>query len=210
VSILNFNKDLTEKCLSFLDLVPATKILECANQQDLFWNAHIKRLRYNAEIVIGIDEDCFIFDIEALRETVEFILLNKYAYAGCPEGVVACRKQHDKIYTNSFFCIFNMKVIRESEIDFPSVAPIQGETYWPIFQALDKAGKGRFPLYLKDWDDGVTTVISSPSGKEMALHTWYARDYGKPEHYQRINNAYNSAVGRKHVEGISNNANVPA
>jgi len=131
------------------------------------------------DVAINIDEDAFIVDPQAVLDLVGTLLEGGYANIGCSDGDPATTGR-DKIVTNPFFNVFNLKLIRtkfdrkllERRID-------DAEPYYPFFHWM----AATFPtLYLpcRKHDDGITTIALHPDGRALCLHTWFSRFYSMP------------------------------
>ncbi|RUM35531.1 MAG: hypothetical protein DSY58_06760 [Desulfobulbus sp.] len=149
-----------------------------------------------------VDEDCFVESRNALLELVSFLNENPgIVAAGIPDGGHYYR-DHNPAALNLFFVIFRMDSLRTAwkekerwntlqfrdefkkdvlrqcrDLDQNRVQWDEAEPYYPLFWSLLNSG-GRF-LYLnhtleeKRW----STQVSMPSGKILAEHLWYLRQW---------------------------------
>lgn len=158
---------------------------------------------------INIDEDAFVFDIEALNELLFYCIDNGYVNCGMPDGGVLPIRTHNPLVTNPFFNILNLKELRKSynpdvvrgycihRKEYEDKMPltlIKGEYQYDYFEPY--CGffvwvSQNFPtLYLdaREHNDGISTVLLNHSADPFLVHTWYSRYYDKDqEHTNRIN-----------------------
>jgi len=176
-----YGKKLHEYCKKFIDLpyeiVPIKKL---GNKQYME-----KILSLDADFIINIDEDCFIYDNNEILDLMQYMIDNNYDYCGVPDGGIFNIRHGSPIAMNPFFNIFDLRKIRQkfldSKIDNETVAykderllervkiPLKSElctyalneNYYPIFYWL---ARNFNPLYLNgfthtdEWveADGVT------------------------------------------------------
>lgn len=162
----------------------------------------------DCDIAINIDEDCFITNKQAVLDLVNYVIDQKIANAGCPDGGTWCPRGGNPLITNPFFNVFNLNLIREKfskqaiqdydygqyrsqlESAFPQEFLYKDrpynfdnsrylEPYYPFF--LWMAGNMK-TLYLHNerYSDGWTTILHNHKGEEMCRHTWLARFYSMP------------------------------
>lgn len=146
-------------------------------------------LQSDADIVINIDEDCFIYDWTAVVLMINHIINSKSTHMGMPDRHLSCHRFNLYTVQNPFFNIFNMREIRHFYKGTMQTTDEQNiEPYNSIFLELAFFGK---PFYLSahDHEDGITTDLHG-----FALHTWYSRD---PSHRARILARYNDAIFKK-------------
>lgn len=67
----------------------------------------------NIDWVIYIDEDCFITDIDAMLELLNYQIENNIHCSGMPDGGVVSHRYHNPISINAFFIILNLGEIRK-------------------------------------------------------------------------------------------------
>lgn len=169
-------------------LLPADLEHERCQQFHEWWQAkdyihHV--LQSDADIVINIDEDCFVYNWEFVTTLIAAMLTRGNTHAGMPDRHLSCHRFNLYTVQNPFFNVFNMAEIRKFYTGTMQTTDQQNiEPYNSIF--LELAFFGR-PLYLpaKDHADGITTDLLA-----LALHTWYSRD---PSHRDRILARYQDA-----------------
>ena len=161
----------------------------------------------NCDIAINVDEDCFITNFDAVMELLDYVIENKVANAGCPDGGGAVPRGANPIVTNPFFNIFDLRMLREKfsvnnvknfdyqvhikemiEV-FPKEMLYEGrnfnfdwydsEPYYPYFFWQAYNTKTLY-LHSKLHPDGWTTILYNHKGVEMCRHTWLARFYSVP------------------------------
>lgn len=146
-------------------------------------------LQADADYIVNVDVDCFIYDWNAVNNRILELHNNpNKAFAGMPDsfensphrfGTYEC--------TNPFFNIF--KVVQCKEIvSNLTIKQLNDNTFEPFegfFKALFRLG-GRINLKGEVHADGISTILDN-----AMLHTWYSRDVA---HHQRIQDRYNEAV----------------
>lgn len=162
------------------------------------------------DFMIYIDEDCFIINKNALLNLVNYVIENNIDCIGMPDGGVIQHRAHNPVAINQFFCILNLKKIREKynvnvvnntkyTIDLQKHIPYHlmkkdnmicyddFEPYYKLFFWMLKNG---FNIeYLDAYSfsgDITTTVLKNHEGIDFAYHTWYARGWNNPNHKERI------------------------
>jgi hypothetical protein len=183
--------DLTKMCLEFINSIPAEIRFEPSSKTT--YNAVLQRFFYDHDFTVGMDEDVFILNPQELWKTIDYMQRNGYAYAGMPESGVSSIRLHDPKYTNSFFTIQNMELIRPYQDELSKVDKMKyatrGEMYWSIYEFLDSKGLKRLELKGNDHpDDHITTVIKGVGGKDMLYHTWFARLWRTHDNTEVMNN----------------------
>lgn len=131
------------------------------------------------DIAINVDEDAFITNPQAVIDLVHKLIDEGYANVGASDGDPATTGR-DKIVTNPFFNIFNLKLIREGFDRSLLKRDIHdSEPYYPFFKWM--AGNYK-TLYLpcRRHSDGITTILLDPQGRTICLHTWFSRFYSMP------------------------------
>lgn len=142
-------------------------------------------LQSDADIVINIDEDCFVYDFKKVMAYCPALAFANYTHAGMPDRHLSAHRFNLYTVQNPFFNIFNMREIRKFYTGTMQTTDQQNiEPYNSIFLELAFFGK---PFYMNAWDhaDGITTCLNG-----FALHTWYSRD---PSHRPRIMDRYEEA-----------------
>lgn len=157
------------------------------------------------DIAINIDEDAFVVDNNALQELLDYVEKNDIICCGMNDGGADCIRILNPIVMNPFFNIINLKAIREKynreEIEafdyeankkelikklpkelqnYDGLKYDNYEPYYHFFFWLIKNFKTEY-LYVKQHDDGYTTILYNQNKKPILLHTWFSRDFGKDE-----------------------------
>jgi hypothetical protein len=163
----------------------------------------------SVDIMVYVDEDCFIVNPIALEALIEYFIDNNLDCIGMPDGGVVKMRYHSPVAINQFFCILNLKSIREkynaSEVestrytdDLAQYAPQHlmrfkyayddFEDYYQLFLWMIK---NNFRVYYLDAEcsplDGKTTILKNHNNEIFAYHTWYGRDWNN-SHKARITN----------------------
>lgn len=177
------------------EFIPSEYEHERCTQFNEWWHAkdYINYiLSSDADIVINIDEDCFIYSWWKVDGIISSMLSENFTHCGMPDRHVSSHRLNLYAVTNPFFNVFNMKEIRKFYKGTMQTTEEQNiEPYNAIFLELAFFGK---PLYLhaKDHKDGITTDLG------FALHSWYSRD---PDHKERILEIYKEAKAYAHYSG---------
>lgn len=179
----------------------------------------------DADWVINVDEDAFVFDFNAILALVDYMDKNGYDYAGPPDGGMPIRG-NNPILMNAYFNVFHAKHIREKfNINIYNDAPwtlppnaidlvpkhmlrtkydiicCTSEPYYPFFIWLVKNYK---PLYLDSYQwagEPLSTVLLNHVAKPMLFHTWYARRFSSNNwHQKRILKSFEYAKKLKSQE----------
>lgn len=165
----------------------------------------------DCDIAINVDEDAFIVNIEAVLELADYVVEKGYANAGCPDGGGFCPRSGNPIVTNPFFNIFNLELIRTkfSKADIKSthypdikqrlIAEFPPELlitrydldryeYEPYYQFFIWLAANFKTLYLpsKVHSDGISTILLDNGGKELCMHSWFARFYNMPTIFVKL------------------------
>lgn len=184
----------------------------------------------DCDIAINVDEDAFIVDTQAVLDLVDYVVANGYADAGCPDGGGFCPRRFNPIVTNPFFNVFNLELIRTKfdikeikSFDYTKVKSelvskfpkerlelsydfelFDYEPYCPFFFWL---AHNFNILYLpsKKHDDGITTILCDLEGREICMHTWFARFFTMPSF---IVNRIEKGAGmqKSRIEAVINEA----
>lgn len=135
----------------------------------------------DCDIAINIDEDAFLVNPQAMLDLVSYVIDGGYANAGCPDGGCdALPRGGDPRVTNPFFNIMDLRQIRPSFDKSLLVSRLDDcEPYYPFFHWLADNFK---TLYLpaRKHPDGVTTILTDVEGRDICLHSWFARFYSMP------------------------------
>ena len=130
------------------------------------------------DIVINVDEDCFITDLDAVLALAQRVWDEGWVNAGCSDAGRGVPRKGDPEVTNPFFNVFNLAEIRKEwepsrlipELKKDSYRGI--EPYYNFFHWMVRTFPDR-TLYLDNerHTDGVTTRLA------FCLHTWFARQF---------------------------------
>ena len=66
----------------------------------------------DADWVINMDEDCFVFDSGRIEGILAHMRSNGFDFCGIPDGGACIHRFHNPLVTNPFFNIFNVARIR--------------------------------------------------------------------------------------------------
>ena len=160
------------------------------------------------DIMVYIDEDCFIIDEKALLELIEYSIINEYDCVGLPDGGVVPTRKHNPLSINQFFCILNLKEIRKKynkddvantvyTEDLNRITPFNlikheyayddFEPYYKLFFWMLKLGFKFLYLDGRSYEDDLTTtILKNHNNIEFAYHTWYSRLWKNKFHHERI------------------------
>jgi hypothetical protein len=165
---------------------------------------------FDVDLMVYIDEDCFIVDKLALLDLIKFVVENNVDCIGMPDGGIIEHRAHNPVSINQFFCILNLKKIREkydinevintkytNELKkytpydiLKSEIPICYDEFEPYYKLFFWMLKNDFNFrYLNAYsfsDDKTTTILKNHNGVDFAYHTWYARGWNNPNHKERI------------------------
>jgi len=132
-----------------------------------------------------------------------------------PDGGVIYHRAHNPVAINQFFCVLNLKRIREKydvnivnsvryTADLEKYTPYNklkpGSTicyddFEPYYKLFFWMLKNNFKIEYLDANsfpgDTVTTILKNQNGIDFAYHTWYARGWDNPNHRERIINVIN-------------------
>jgi hypothetical protein len=169
---------------------------------------------HKADIVIQMDEDCFLMHPEKIIPMAKYMVKNSIAYAGMREIDSNIRKDVQGIkdyYINSFFMMIQPSCIGEiiTPQELLNFEPSDGkwlEPYWNIIGYMHQRGFKCEYFPVKTHTDGISTVLCDFQGNPFAIHTWFARlwdcseslaiEEGVPNNRQRIEDAYKFAAKR--------------
>ena len=74
----------------------------------------MKDNRFNdCDWIINVDEDCFITDVKAMLELLNYQIDNNIHCSGVPDGGVISHRFHNPISINLFFSVMNIGEIRK-------------------------------------------------------------------------------------------------
>jgi hypothetical protein len=152
------------------------------------------------DIMVYIDEDCFIVNKTALQDLINYVVENNVDCVGMPDGGIVSHRKFNPVAINQYFCILNLRKIREiynlNDVlqnkyadDLKQYTPFDVlvnsdyvyndyEPYYKLFFWMIRNGL-KFK-YLSAYDfpeDEITTVLKNHEGIDFAYHTWYAREW---------------------------------
>ena len=184
----------------------------------------VQLLQADAEWVLNIDEDAFVFDKEALNDLVDYCIDNGYENCGMPDGGVVHLRKMNPLVTNPYFNLFHVKTIREKlskaesldirleDVDVNQLFSdlscfrepynfhcVDAEPYYPLLLWMSQNVK---TLYLNatNHPDGESTVLENHKGRPFLIHTWYSRFYGRDKtHTKRINKAFEECLEKRSI-----------
>lgn len=203
----SMNSALYNRAMFFIDLpYPKVRLLNTSAEGYLYALVQDEE----ADIVINIDEDAFIFDLDKLKNLLNFIIENEYINCGMPDGGVVHLRRMNPLVTNPYFNILNTKEIRKQfktfrevdysqhKVEYEQTLPkdlmngeykyVYYEPYYPFFIWL---GQNFKTLYLNAINhiDGESTTLCDHLNQPFLIHTWYSRFYNRDKfHTKRINN----------------------
>jgi len=178
------------------------------------------------DIMIYIDEDCFITNTDNLMSLLEYFIDQKIDCIGAPDGGVIKIRTHNPISINQFFCILNLKTIRQkydkNEIlktiyteDLEQYTPyyllkkdivFNYDNFEPYYKLFFWMLKNNYKIeYLDAYsfsEETTTTILKNHLHEDFAYHTWYAREWGNDFHKNRIKEVI------KYCNLIKNNINI--
>jgi len=202
----SMNDVLYKTAISFLDL-PYPKVRLTNTTADGYLQQLIQDEQ--ADIVINIDEDAFVYDTTSLVNLVQYVVENGYANCGMPDGGVVHLRHFNPLVTNPFFNVFNTKLLRakiieyneqdynvhkESFVEKCPVEMLKGayeyvyfEPYYPLLIWVNQNFKTLY-LSANTHQDGLTTILEDNNGQPFLMHTWFSRAYNDDRlHTKRIN-----------------------
>lgn len=172
---------------------------------------------HKADIVIQLDEDCFITRPQSLIDMAEYMWEHGVAYCGMREIDSTIRQNVQGIkdyYINSFFMMVQPSCIGELPsafelLDFEKKEEgVWLEPYWNIIGYMKQRGFKFKSLIPKPHYDSISTILHDFAGNPFCIHTWFARLWdcnveteeqeGVPCNRQRIEDAL--AYARKQCQ----------
>lgn len=167
-----------------------------------------------ADFIINIDEDAFVYDLDALKDLIQYMIENDFVNCGMPDGGVVHLRRSNPLVTNPYFNIFNVSQIRKKfniktienfplyedgyMKDFPmkllngnyNYGNDNKEPFYPFFIWMSQNFRTLY-LTATNHPDGESTILYNHNNKPFLIHTWYSRLYNKDRtHTRRINNAF--------------------
>ena len=203
----SMNIDLYNRAMFFVDL-PYPKVRLINTTAD----GYLYRLVMDEEAdwIINIDEDAFIYNMARLKALLNFVIENNYVNCGMPDGGVVHLRRLNPLVTNPYFNILNTKEIRKKISEFKPenymlhkeeymthypTEILKGsyefvydsEPYYPFFVWLSQNFKTLY-LSAENHLDGESTILLDNQGNPFLIHAWYSRFYGNDyAHTKRIN-----------------------
>ena len=191
----SMNPALYDRAMFFMDL-PYPKVRLTQTTADGYFYKMLEDV--DADIAINIDEDAFVFNLDALKQLIEFVIGNDYVNCGMRDGGVVDMRPYSPVVTNPYFNILNLKLIREYFSE-PEIRKIKehsnfdsktysgsllkmpyeicmAEPYYPFFLWLSMNFK---TLYLdaEEHSDNYSTTLKNHLGEPFLIHTWFSRHY---------------------------------
>lgn len=173
----------------------------------------INKMYSNIDIMVYIDEDCFITDIKELNNIIEFFIENDLDCIGMPDGGVVSIRSHNPLSINQFFCILNLKKIRKKyDIDNINKTSFTEnlikyqrydllkfnykyddfEPYYKLFFWMLNNNFNFLYLDAEVYNDSITTILKSHNNINFAYHSWYGRKWNESITKNRIINLVNN------------------
>ncbi len=166
-------------------------------------------LTIKADWVVNVDEDAFLLDHQELYRLIRFMDSSGFAACGMSDGGTVSIRKHNPVACNAFFNVFDMRRVRKVWSDWPVAlkSPFRPEfknsipefarkteaafddfePYYGLFFALLENEEPILYLPARDWPDGISTLLLSPSNAPLVLHAWYAREWNDdPQTRKRI------------------------
>jgi hypothetical protein len=202
----SMNNALYNRSMFFIDL-PYEKVRLLNTTADGYLVQMIRDV--DADFIINIDEDAFVFDLERLKALLIYVVENGYVNCGMPDGGMVDIRKFNPLVTNPYFNILNVKSIREkfsekSIADYPlhkdeymdnypkqmlksEYKFINNEPYCRFFVWMSQEFKTLY-LNAETHPDGESTILYDHNNEPFLIHTWYSRFYNTDRfHTKRIN-----------------------
>ena len=202
----SMNRTLYKRSMFFVDL-PYPKVRLTNTTADGYLYEIIRDTE--ADIVINIDEDAFVYDVDCLKNLLHYVIENDYVNCGMPDGGVVHLRRMNPLVTNPYFNILNTKEIRKQfqnfcendynghKAEYEKVLAkelmkgeykfVYYEPYYPFFIWLSQNFKTLY-LNAENHPDGESTVLCDQNNQPFLIHTWYSRLYNVDRgHTKRIN-----------------------
>lgn len=77
-----------------------------------FLNEIFTNKKYDYDWIVLIDEDCFITDLNAFENLLQYQIKNEIHCSGMPDGGIIPLREFNPISINPYFCIIDLKSIR--------------------------------------------------------------------------------------------------
>ena len=202
----SMNPALYERSMFFMDL-PYPKVRLTNTTADGYLLQMIQD--EEADIIINIDEDAFIYDIEKLKVLLKYVIDNGYVNCGMPDGGIVDIRKFNPLVTNPYFNILNVREIRKKfSIEAINNFPLHQDNYMDLYPKNILKSEYKFinnepycqilvwmsqqfkTLYLnaEKHPDGESTVLFDHNNEPFLIHTWYSRFYNVDKfHTNRIN-----------------------
>lgn len=202
----SMNDTLYKRSMFFMDL-PYEKVRLLNTTADGYLYQMIRD--EEADIIINIDEDAFVYDLEHLKSLLEHVVKNGYVNCGMPDGGMVDIRKFNPLVTNPFFNILNVREIRKKfSEEAIATYPLHQDTYmdqYPkhilkgTYQFINNEPYCRFFVWLSQefktlylnaetHPDGESTILYNHKQEPFLIHTWYSRFFNTDRfHTNRIN-----------------------
>ncbi|MEA4986430.1 hypothetical protein SDC9_44975 [bioreactor metagenome] len=202
----SMNDALYKRSMFFMDL-PYEKVRLLNTTADGYLYQMIRD--EEADIIINIDEDAFVYDLEHLKSLLEHVVKNGYVNCGMPDGGMVDIRKFNPLVTNPFFNILNVREIRKKfSEEAIATYPLHQDTYmdqYPkhilkgTYQFINNEPYCRFFVWLSQefktlylnaetHPDGESTILYNHKQEPFLIHTWYSRFFNTDRfHTNRIN-----------------------
>lgn len=199
IIIPSMNEVLCKKAVSF---IPKDWPIIIKNGDPRTHFYELKSLDIKTKWAVNVDEDCFVIDPVGILRLIDQMERDGYDAAGIQDGSSPMRS-HNPVVFNPFFWVFNVaKVQAAPSLSLDVVVESQKfshlvrykhlpyeydnfEPYYSFF--IDLLHAGFRPLFLSsipfdgyqhdEYNMGKPSVLLGEDGKELAIHSWYARGY---------------------------------
>ena len=173
-------------------------------------------LSFDADWVVNLDEDAFLFDAQALERLQQHMAAEGFACCGMPDGGVVSMRYHNPLVPNPFFNVINTARLRRNfsleavwsvkwRDEWKSLAPANllrsqhafdcFECYYQFFFWMLEQNLRILYLDAYTWEeDGTSTILRNHEGSPFLLHCWYGRQY--IDQKMRFAQAYNFCLNR--------------
>lgn len=198
---------LYERASSFwppADRVPRHRITGLHDWRDAVRYLH-ELLTLDADLVLNIDEDCFVYDWAEVERLVADAWANSWQLVGMPDTLEHCHHRNNCAFVhNPFFNLLRPQQLQALLLHDPGYAnrvllnhnPPECRFHEPFnqfFITLAQQAARFMSLHGQDHPDGISTTLCHT--RPFALHTWYSRQYECDEqHRDRIDARYLEAV----------------
>lgn len=221
----SMNTALYDRSMFFMDL-PYPKVRLTNTTADGYLLQMIKD--EEADIIINVDEDAFVYDLEKLKTLLGYVIDNGYVNCGMPDGGIVDIRKFNPLVTNPYFNILNVREIRKKfSIEAIQNFPLHMDNYMDAFPKDILKSEYKFinnepycqilvwmsqqfrTLYLsaEKHPDGESTILYDHKNEPFLIHTWYSRFYNVDKfHTRRINAVVKECSrlsGKKYIPAIN-------